>query len=122
AVEALHVMRGLWRHRAALSRLQAIAVPWRARLDHHRACKADKAVGDVGMVMPGHLLSRRQSQDRDAHIGAFGNDLAAGDLVTAAIAVLHRSILSPDARITDFGHRPRACRAGEIGAASTPKI
>jgi hypothetical protein len=44
------------------------------------------------MVLPRNALAGGESQYRDAQIGAFGDDLAASDLVTAAIAILHRSI------------------------------
>src|SRR5947207_5540034 len=80
-LDAMHAMRGLWRHGAALPRLETVRVPRRPRLDQHRTLQAHKAVGDVAVIMPGHLLPRRQGQDRDAHIGSLGHDLAAGDLV-----------------------------------------
>src|SRR2546430_1877679 len=88
---AVHVMRGLWRHRAALARFEEIFVPRRPRLDHHRALETDKAVADLVVVVPRDALPGREGQYRDAHVGALGDDLAAGDLVTPAIPVLHRS-------------------------------
>src|SRR5947209_10941791 len=89
---AVHVMRRLGRHRAALARFEDIFVPRRSRLDDHRAFEIHEAVGDVGVVVPRNALAGGESQYRDAQIGAFGDDLAAGDLVTPAIAILHRSI------------------------------
>src|SRR5437588_6044401 len=112
------MMRGLRRYRAALPRLQAIEVPRRAGLDHHRALEADKAVGDLVVVMPRDFLPGGQGQYRDPHIGAFGDDLAGGDLVIAAIAVLHRSVPSSTIPEYQVSRGPRACRAVEIVAAS----
>jgi len=89
---AMHVMRRLGRHRAALARFEDIFVPRRSHLDDHRAFETHEAVGDVAMVVPRNALAGGESQYRDAQIGAFGDDLAAGDLVTAAIAILHQSI------------------------------
>src|SRR5437868_5104089 len=88
---AVDVMRGLWRHRAALAAFEEVFVPRRPRLDDHWALKADKAVADLVVVMPRDALAGREGQDRDAHVGALGDNLAGSDLVTPAIAVLHRS-------------------------------
>src|SRR2546425_6393453 len=68
AVDALDMMGGLRRYRAALPRFQAIEVPRRAGLDHHRTLEADKAVADLVVVMPRDFLPGRQGQYRDAHI------------------------------------------------------
>src|SRR5205823_6590283 len=89
---AMHVMRRLGGHRAALARFKGVLVPRRSRLDDHRAFKTHEAIGDVAVVVPRNALADGECQYRDAQIGAFGDDLAAGDLVTAPIAILHRSI------------------------------
>src|SRR5438045_9677949 len=96
-------MRRLGRHRAALTRFEDIFVPRRSRLDDHRAFETHEAVDDVAMVVPRNALAGGESQYRDAQISAFGDDLAAGDLVTAAIAILHRSTPL-------FIGRPLSCR------------
>src|SRR5271155_2016714 len=88
---AMHVMRRLGRHRAALARIEDIFVPRRSHLEVHRVIETREAVGDVAMVLPRIALAGGESQYRDSQIGAFGDDLAAGDLVTAAIAILHQS-------------------------------
>src|SRR6201993_343131 len=88
---AVHVMRRLGRHRAALARFKDVFVTRRSRLDNHRAFETNEAVGNVAVVMPRNALAGSESQYRDAQIGAF-DYFAAGDLVTAAITILHRSI------------------------------
>src|SRR5438270_10340547 len=82
---AVHAIRRLGRHRAALTRFEDIFVPRRSRLDDHRAFETNEAVGDVA---PRNASAGGESQYRDAQIGAFGDDLAAAELVTAAIAIL----------------------------------
>src|SRR5947207_15679602 len=91
---AMHVMRRLGRHRAALARFEDVLVSRRSRLDDHRAFETHEAVGDVAVVVPRNVLAGGKSQNRDAQIGAFGDDLAAGDLVAAAITILHQSMPS----------------------------
>src|SRR5437879_1746692 len=86
---AVDVMGGLWWHRATLAGFEEVFVPRRPRLDHHRALEADKAVADLAVIMPGNALAGREGQDRDADVGALGDDLTGSDLVTPAIPVLH---------------------------------
>src|SRR5439155_27139898 len=68
---------------------------WCTCLDHHRPLKANKAVANLGVVMPRHTLSRRKGQHLHTQIGTLGYQLAASDRIIAAAAGLHRSIL-PD--------------------------
>src|SRR5438874_12661122 len=126
---AMHLCRRLGRHRAALTRLEDIFGPRRSRLDDHRAFETHEAVGDVAMVVPRNALAGGESQYRDAQIGAFGEDLAAGDLVTGAIAILHsvNSSLCCGTVCPGVGQTCRrrnsdipACRAGGRNAPSSP--
>src|SRR6516165_2377780 len=59
---AVHVMRGLRRHRASLARQETIDVARCACLDHHRPLKTNEAVADLCMVMPRHALAGRKGQ------------------------------------------------------------
>src|ERR1700757_5284016 len=77
---AVHVMRRLGWHRAALARFDDVFVPRRSRLNDHRAFETHEAVGNVAVVMPRNALAGGESQYRDAQIGAFSDYFAAGDL------------------------------------------
>src|SRR5204863_7672408 len=116
---AVHVMRRLGRHRAALTRFEDIFVPRRSRLDDHRAFETHEAVGGVAMVVPRNALAGGECQYRDAQIGAFGDDLAAGDLVTAAIAILHRSIPLLDRPAAQLPPSKKLCTIGLRAAPAT---
>jgi hypothetical protein len=59
---AVHVMRGLRRHRASLARQETIDVARCACLDHHRPLKTNEAVADLCVVMPWHALADRKGQ------------------------------------------------------------
>src|SRR6266851_7925284 len=65
---AVHVMRRLRRHRAALARQEAIHVARRSRLDHHWPLEANETVADLAVVMPWYALSGRKAQHLDAQI------------------------------------------------------
>src|SRR5206468_2971207 len=78
-----------WRRASIWTSSPKRATSWRPRLNHHRALKADKAVADLVVVVPGNGLAGGKGQYRDADVGALGDDLAGSDLVTPAIPVLH---------------------------------
>src|SRR5215471_10974850 len=90
---AVHVMRGLRRHRTALARQETIDMARCPCLDHHRPLKTNEAVADLSVVMPRHALAGRKGQHLHAQIRTLGNQLVAGDCVIAAVARLHRSVL-----------------------------
>ena len=58
---AVHVMRGLWRHRASLARQETIDVARCVCLHHHRPLKTNEAVADL-CVVPRHALAGRKGQ------------------------------------------------------------
>jgi len=75
---AMHLMRGLRRHRTALARQETIDVARCPCLDHHRPLKTNEAVADVSVVMPRHALAGRKGQHLHAQIRTLGDQLVAG--------------------------------------------
>ena len=84
---AVHVMRGLRRHCAALTRREPIDMTRCPRLDDHRPLKTNEAVADLGVVMPRYALSRRKGQHLHTQIGTLGYQLAASDRIIARLRV-----------------------------------
>ena len=80
---AVHEMRGLRRHGAALAGRQLIEVSWCAGFYDQPARQADKAVGDLAVIVPGHALAGPQAEDAHPQVVAFGHGLNLIDFVIA---------------------------------------